>query len=166
MAELVMRQGIRWSGILVLLAFVAGAVFLVPRIYEKFVGVKDPLHEAALALEEAGAGHVDIVNIELTERAVLIYVLVVQPFESVQSPEWLRYDAAVAATYEELRNGRPTGALLVLASYKDGTYVTGVFTIDLDCVVAAHGFADECYSYQRASVVVPEDKLLMLGVGA
>ena len=160
-----MRQGTNWLGILLLAGFLAGAVFLVPRIYDKLIGGKDPLHEAALALEEAGAGHVDIVNIELTEKAVVLYVLLVEPFSGAQSAEWLRYEAALAATYEELRDGRPGGVMLILASRDGEMYATGVFTFDLDCV-AAEGFADECYSYLPAAVVVPQERLLMFGIGA
>ena len=160
-----MRQGVRWSGILLLLAFIGGAVFLFPKIYDKLAAPKDPLHEAALAVERASSGHIDVVYLELTDK-VIIYELVLKPFSDVQSPEWLAHAEALRAMFAELREDRASGLIFIINSREGQYYAKAVLLVDLDCM-AANALADECIiDYQPLNVIMPPEKLLYLGLDA
>ena len=156
------HRSFSWSGLFVLIAFLAGAVFLSFRAYEKLATPKDPLLEQALAIEEASDGRVDVLNIEYTEKTVAIYILPVGEFGGPESPEWLRYKTQLVASYSELRGERMRGIYFLVGFVEGQYYIATIFVFDLPCLEGS-GLANECFLMaEPAMVVLPADKLRWL----
>jgi len=93
----------------------------------------DLLHEAALVLEDAAAGHTDVLGASADEQVVL-HVRALKVFE-VDSEAWQTYLLAVSTFYLEVAQGQADGVYVLVGQTASGEYFTDyAFAVDIACL--------------------------------